>query len=126
MRTRSKATFLLSLLMSLAISSGAQGAESKKKIVVLSTTTSTQDSGLLDVLLPLFEKETGYSVKAISVGTGQARGRGLRGDAAPAAKRIERGDMEGGCRRRRRLGPRAAGRGGCARAERAPRVRRTA
>lgn len=81
MRTRTKATFLLSLLMSLAISSGAQGAESKEKIVVLSTTTSTQDSGLLDVLLPLFEKETGYSVKAIAVGTGQALVLAARGEA---------------------------------------------
>jgi tungstate transport system substrate-binding protein len=81
MRTRTQATFLLSLLMSLAISSGAQRAESKDKIVVLSTTTSTQDSGLLDVLLPLFEKETGYSVKAIAVGTGQALVLAARGEA---------------------------------------------
>jgi tungstate transport system substrate-binding protein len=81
MRTRTKATFLLSLLMSLAISSGAQGAESKEKNVVLSTTTSTQDSGLLDVLLPLFEKETGYSVKAIAVGTGQALVLAAKGEA---------------------------------------------
>jgi tungstate transport system substrate-binding protein len=81
MRTPTKATFLLSLLMSLAISSGAQGAESKEKIVVLSTTTSTQDSGLLDVLLPLFERETGYSVKAIAVGTGQALVLAARGEA---------------------------------------------
>ena len=81
MRTWTKAPFLLSLLMSLAISSGAQGAESKEKIVVLSTTTSTQDSGLLDVLLPLFEKETGYSVKAIAVGTGQALVLAARGEA---------------------------------------------
>ena len=66
--------------MSLASSSGAQGAESKG-IVVLSTTTSTQDSGLLDVLLPLFETETGYSVKAIAVGTGQALVLAARGEA---------------------------------------------
>ncbi len=38
----------------------------------LSTTTSIQDSGLLDVLVPLFEKQTGYSVKTVSVGTGRA------------------------------------------------------
>ena len=40
--------------------------------VILSTTTSTQDSGLLDTLVPLFEKKTGFTVKTISVGTGQA------------------------------------------------------
>ncbi len=49
--------------------------------VILSTTTSTQDSGLLDVLVPLFEKQTGYTVKTISVGTGQALALGAKGEA---------------------------------------------
>jgi tungstate transport system substrate-binding protein len=49
--------------------------------VILATTTSTQDSGLLDVLLPLFERATGYQVKPISVGTGQALALGERGEA---------------------------------------------
>jgi tungstate transport system substrate-binding protein len=49
--------------------------------VILSTTTSTQDSGLLDVLVPLFEKQTGYTVKTISVGTGQALALAGRGEA---------------------------------------------
>ena len=40
--------------------------------VILATTTSTQDSGLLDALIPAFEKESGYSVKTIAVGSGQA------------------------------------------------------
>src|SRR5882672_12900049 len=51
------------------------------RTVILSTTTSTQDSGLLDVLVPLFEKQTGYSVKTISVGTGQALALAARGEA---------------------------------------------
>lgn len=51
------------------------------KIVILATTTSTQDSGLLDVLVPLFEKKTGYTVKTIAVGTGQALAMGARGEA---------------------------------------------
>ncbi len=51
------------------------------KTVILATTTSTQDSGLLDVLVPLFETRTGYSVKTISVGTGQALALGGRGEA---------------------------------------------
>jgi len=38
------------------------------KTVILATTTSTQDSGLLDVLVPLFEKESGLHVKTIAVG----------------------------------------------------------
>ncbi|MCX5734737.1 MAG: substrate-binding domain-containing protein [candidate division NC10 bacterium] len=49
--------------------------------VILSTTTSTQDSGLLDVLVPLFEKKMGYTVKTISVGTGQALALGAKGEA---------------------------------------------
>ena len=49
--------------------------------VILSTTTSTQDSGLLDVLVPLFEQKTGYTVKTIAVGTGQALALAARGEA---------------------------------------------
>ena len=49
--------------------------------VILSTTTSTQDSGLLDVLVPLFEKQTGSVVKTISVGTGQALALAGKGEA---------------------------------------------
>jgi tungstate transport system substrate-binding protein len=51
------------------------------KDVILATTTSTQDSGLLDVLVPLFERQTGYKVKTISVGTGAALALGARGEA---------------------------------------------
>ena len=49
--------------------------------VVLATTTSTQDTGLLDVLVPAFERATGYRVKTIAVGTGAALAMGERGDA---------------------------------------------
>ncbi len=49
--------------------------------VILATTTSTQDSGLLDVLIPEFEKQTGYKVKPIAVGSGQAMAMGERGEA---------------------------------------------
>lgn len=40
--------------------------------IILSTTTSTQDSGLLDFLLPIFTEDTGIVVKTVSVGTGKA------------------------------------------------------
>jgi tungstate transport system substrate-binding protein len=53
----------------------------ESKIIILATTTSTQDSGLLDVLLPLFEEQTGYRVKTIAVGSGEALTMGSRGDA---------------------------------------------
>jgi len=49
--------------------------------LILATTTSTQDSGLLDVLVPAFEDESGYNVKVIAVGSGQAIEMGQRGDA---------------------------------------------
>ncbi len=49
--------------------------------LVLATTTSTQDSGLLDVLVPMFERQTGYRVKPIAVGSGQAMTMGERGEA---------------------------------------------
>ena len=53
----------------------------ESKVVIVSTTTSAQDSGLLDVLVPLFERRTGYSVKTIAVGTGQALALAVRGEA---------------------------------------------
>ncbi|MBM4438940.1 MAG: substrate-binding domain-containing protein [Candidatus Rokubacteria bacterium] len=56
-------------------------AQTPSRTVILSTTTSTQDSGLLDVLVPMFEKKTGYSLKTISVGTGQALALAARGEA---------------------------------------------
>lgn len=49
--------------------------------VLLATTTSTQDSGLLDVLIPDFQRRTGYSVKTSAVGTGAALAIGAKGDA---------------------------------------------
>lgn len=53
----------------------------EKKEVILSTTTSTQDSGLLDFILPVFTEETGYEIKVIAVGTGQALKMGEDGEA---------------------------------------------
>ncbi len=49
--------------------------------LILATTTSTQDSGLLDVLVPMFERESGYTVKTVAVGSGQAIEQASRGDA---------------------------------------------
>jgi len=62
---------------------GAAGvfAAPKQKNIILATTTSTQDSGLLDKLIPIFEKETGYFVKTIAVGSGQAMKMGEKGEA---------------------------------------------
>ena len=56
-------------------------AAPKQKNIILATTTSTQDTGLLDVLIPIFEKQTGYFVKTIAVGSGQAMAMGQKGEA---------------------------------------------
>lgn len=70
-----------------------------KQNLILATTTSTQDSGLLDVLVPLFESQTGYVVKTVAVGTGEALKMGEEGNAdvllvhAPASEVIY---MDGG------------------------------
>jgi len=61
--------------------SSLRAGEASSKNVILSTTTSTQDSGLLDVLVPLFEKKTGYKVKPVSVGTGKALELAAKGEA---------------------------------------------
>lgn len=69
--------------------------------MILATTTSTQDSGLLDVLVPMFEKQTGVEVKVIAVGTGAALEMSGRGDAdvalthalASEQKYVESGDL---------------------------------
>lgn len=63
------------------ILSASMARAGEAKSVILSTTTSTQDTGLLDVLMPLFEQQSGYGVKVISVGTGQALVLAAKGDA---------------------------------------------
>ena len=70
--------FVLAAVLALAEPAGAQAPPTT---VILSTTTSTQDSGLLDVLVPMFERQTGFTVKTISVGTGQALALAARGEA---------------------------------------------
>lgn len=80
-------------ILALPSAAGIPRAQPGREEVILATTTSTQDSGLLDVLVPLFERQTGYRVKPIAVGTGQALALGARGEAdvllvhAPEAER---------------------------------------
>jgi tungstate transport system substrate-binding protein len=56
-------------------------AYAQDKSIVVASTTSTQDSGLFEYLLPLFTKKTGITVKVVAQGTGQALDTGRRGDA---------------------------------------------
>ena len=63
-------------LLALATAACGGGTE-----IILATTTSTQDTGLLDVLVPKFKEESGYKVKVIAVGSGEALSMADRGDA---------------------------------------------
>lgn len=90
----------LAALLLMVVTSPAAG-QKRGGDMTLATTTSTQDTGLLDSLLPMFKRETGISVKAIAVGTGAALEMARRGDAdavlvhAPEAERsyVEAGDL---------------------------------
>lgn len=72
--------FILAAAVSLTTAFGGSALAQEKSIVV-SSTTSTQDSGLFGHILPLFKAKTGIEVKVISQGTGQALDTGRRGDA---------------------------------------------
>ena len=72
---------ILGGVVALMLISGMTLVQAQQKTIILATTTSTQDSGLLDVLLPIFEKKTGYFVKTIAVGSGQAMAMGEKGEA---------------------------------------------
>lgn len=78
-----KATWVLIAGLVLALLLAGCGGSTKpaRVDVILATTTSTQDSGLLDVLIPAFEKKTGYKTKTIAVGSGQAIAMGEKGEA---------------------------------------------
>jgi tungstate transport system substrate-binding protein len=69
---------ITALLLSIFVIGTAQADE---RFITLSSTTSTQDSGLFDHILPLFQAATGLSVHVVAVGTGQAIAIGMRGDA---------------------------------------------
>lgn len=93
--------FLIGLFMLAAWSTIAVACSSNSRdTIILATTTSTRDSGLLDVLVPMFEEESGYTVKTVAVGSGQAIAQASRGDAdvvllhSPEAEKrmIEAGD----------------------------------
>lgn len=79
-RTKQIVSFL-AVLATLVVMVMVQPAAAAQKNLILATTTSTQDSGLLDVLIPIFEKESGYFVKTIAVGSGQAMTMGKKGEA---------------------------------------------
>ena len=82
------------MAFALAAQTIAAPAFAQHREIILATTTSTRDAGLLDSILPEFERSAGYQVKVIAVGSGQALALGRRGDAdvvlahAPEAERV--------------------------------------
>jgi tungstate transport system substrate-binding protein len=74
----SRRTLIAAIALGLATVAPATAQE---KSIVVSSTTSTQDSGLFDYLLPLFKSKTGITVKVVAQGTGQALDTGRRGDS---------------------------------------------
>jgi tungstate transport system substrate-binding protein len=65
----------------LGLLAGATAAPAQDKSIVVASTTSTQDSGLFEYVLPIFKQKTGITVKVVAQGTGQALDTGRRGDA---------------------------------------------
>jgi tungstate transport system substrate-binding protein len=68
-------------ILAIAVSGPAQNVRADDKSIVVASTTSTQDSGLFEYLLPVFTQKTGITVRVIAQGTGQALDTGRRGDA---------------------------------------------
>jgi tungstate transport system substrate-binding protein len=68
-------------IAALALLAGISSATARDQSIVVSSTTSTQDSGLFGHILPMFKAKTGIEVKVVSQGTGQALDTGRRGDA---------------------------------------------
>ncbi|PKM48612.1 MAG: tungsten ABC transporter substrate-binding protein, partial [Firmicutes bacterium HGW-Firmicutes-6] len=86
---KKKLSVLVIVLFVCTIALSAMGCTPAKKDlepgsngeIILATTTSTQDSGLLEVILPDFEAQTGIAVKVVAVGTGKAMEMGKAGEA---------------------------------------------
>ena len=73
---------LLATLVAAVMTAGAVAAESAaERYITVASTTSTENSGLFDHILPLFEERTGIEVRVVALGTGQALDVGRRGDA---------------------------------------------
>ena len=89
---------LIAAVAAAAVLFGAPVSAQDKSIVV-SSTTSTQDSGLFGYILPLFKQKTGIEVKVIAQGTGQALDTGRRGDADVVFVHAKSAEAKISCRR---------------------------
>src|ERR1700675_3838001 len=76
----SRRNFIVSIALAAVVCS-AHPVLAQDKSIIVASTTSTEDSGLFEYLLPLYKQKTGVTVKVIAQGTGQALDTGRRGDA---------------------------------------------
>ncbi len=74
-------TWRILITLGITLSGACHRDAPSDRTLTLATTTSTRDSGLLDALIPRFERATGIEVRVVAVGTGQALAMGRRGDA---------------------------------------------
>lgn len=92
---------IVPILLLITLFTACRPAAPANPNIILATTTSTQDSGLLDVLVPLFEEQTGYVVQTVAVGSGQAMEMGAHCNAdallvhSPSAERTFMDDGSG-------------------------------
>jgi tungstate transport system substrate-binding protein len=104
MRRYACALLNAAIVAAIALLASPEGNAQARPSIILATTTSTQDSGLLDVLVPRFEREQEIDVKVIAVGTGAALRMATTGNAdavlvhAPESERryVESGDLVDG------------------------------
>ncbi len=93
MKTSKQLNIILVILLALTFVLVGCSNKPANPALILATTTSTQDSGLLDVLIPDFEKQTGYTVQTVAVGSGEAMKMGQQCNAdvllvhSPAAEK---------------------------------------
>ncbi|MGD8983982.1 MAG: tungsten ABC transporter substrate-binding protein, partial [Desulfobacteraceae bacterium] len=75
-----KRCFLIIVAVALSLMILGPASSAEEKVIKMSTTTSTENSGLLDVLLPMLKKDTGISVKVFAKGTGASIRDGMDGN----------------------------------------------
>jgi len=81
---RKLSSLILIVMLLLAVGCTQDTVESEEQVggeLILATTTSTENSGLLDYILPDFEEKTGVEIKVVAVGTGAALQKGMDGEA---------------------------------------------
>ena len=80
MQRTARSTLAGFLLLGILVAAVARNAEESERFVLLQSTTSTQNTGLLDDLIPRFKSATGIDVRVVAVGTGQALKNARNGD----------------------------------------------